>query len=305
MAGAFFRTLPSAGGFSQSAVNKGAGARTQAAALVTVGLALLVGLFLGPVLSLLPQATLAALVFVAVFGLIDVKALRELWRVSRRDFAIAAVTAGVGLTAGLLEAVAVGVVFTLLLVLSILDRPRVALTAKHYDVAIVAVLGPLYTANVLGTERRVLDVVDDVPGLRIMVLDLTVIQGMSVTIIDTLTDLDHELAATGVELRIAGIRVVPPRSPERTPGSRAWSPPGASARLWRTPHPGMGLHRNSDRWRPLRRAPQENQPGLSQYSVYPVALGGAVRTASTAADTLGYTVAASTSSPARPSTSRT
>ena len=93
-----------------------------------MGLALLVGLFLGPVLSLLPQATLAALVFVAVFGLIDVKALRELWRVSRRDFAIAAVTAGVGLTAGLLEAVAVGVVFTLLLVLSILDRPRVALT---------------------------------------------------------------------------------------------------------------------------------------------------------------------------------
>ena len=217
IAGAFFRTLPSAGGFSQSAVNKGAGARTQAAALVTVGLALLVGLFLGPVLSLLPQATLAALVFVAVFGLIDVKALRELWRVSRRDFAIAAVTAGVGLTAGLLEAVAVGVVFTLLLVLSILDRPRVALTAQHDDVAVVAVLGPLYTANVLGTEQRVLDVADDVPGLRILVLDLTVIQEMSVTIIETLTDLDHELAATGVELRIAGMPRSAAEVAERTP----------------------------------------------------------------------------------------
>ena len=177
IAGAFFRTLPSAGGFSQSAVNKGAGARTQAAALVTVGLALLVGLFLGPVLSLLPQATLAALVL----------------------------------------AVAVGVVFTLLLVLSILDRPRVALTAKHDDVAVVAVLGPLYTANVLGTEQRVLDVVDDVPGLRILVLDLTVIQEMSVTIIDTLTDLDHELAATGVELRIAGMPRSAAEVAERTP----------------------------------------------------------------------------------------
>ena len=217
IAGAFFRTLPAAGGFSQSAVNKGAGARTQAAALVTVGLALLVGLFLGPVLSLLPQATLAALVFVAVFGLIDVKALRELWRVSRRDFAIAAVTAGVGLTAGLLEAVAVGVVFTLLLVLSILDRPRVAPTAQHDDVAVVAVLGPLYTANVLGTEQRVLDVADDVPGLRILVLDLTVIQEMSVTIIETLTDLDHELAATGVELRIAGMPRSAAEVAERTP----------------------------------------------------------------------------------------
>ncbi len=70
--GAFFGTMPAAGGFSQSAVNQSAGARSQAATLVTVVLAVLVALFLGPVLSLLPEATLAAMVFVAVAGLINI-----------------------------------------------------------------------------------------------------------------------------------------------------------------------------------------------------------------------------------------
>ena len=239
VAGAFFRALPAAGGFSQSAVNKGAGARTQMAALVTVVLALLVGLFLGPVLSLLPQATLAALVFVAVFGLIDVKALRELWSVSRRDFAIAAVTAGVGLTAGLLVAVAVGVVFTLLLVLNILNRPRVALTAQHDDVAVVAVLGPLYTANVLGTEQLILEVADDVPGVRILVLDLTVIQEMSVTIIETLTDLDGG-SASGIELRIAGMPSTAAEVAERTPWFQGLAAAGRVSATVEDASPGDG-----------------------------------------------------------------
>ena len=47
VAGAFFTTMPAAGGFSQSAVNQSAGARSQLATLVTVGLAVLVALFLG------------------------------------------------------------------------------------------------------------------------------------------------------------------------------------------------------------------------------------------------------------------
>ena len=76
IAGSFFTALPAAGGFSQSAVNLSAGARSQLSTLVTVAFAVLVALFLGPVLSLMPEATLAAIVFVAVVGLIDVPALR-------------------------------------------------------------------------------------------------------------------------------------------------------------------------------------------------------------------------------------
>ncbi len=204
LVGGWFQTLPAAGGFSQSAVSKAAGARSQLASIVTVVLALLIGLFLGPVISLLPQATLAALVFVAVFGLIDVRSLVLLWRVSRRDFAIALVTMVIGLTAGLLAAVAVGVLFTLVLVLAALNRPRIR-SERDGTVLHVALLGPLYTANVQSTEQAVLDAVDGEEGLTGLVLDCSTLQDISVTVILALRDLDRELAGRHVTMRITGM----------------------------------------------------------------------------------------------------
>jgi high affinity sulfate transporter 1 len=122
VAGAFFGALPPAGGFSQTAVNQRAGARTQVSALVTVVLAVAAALFLGPVLDDLPQATLAALVIVAVLGLINPAELAFLARFDRIELFVALLTAAVGLTAGLLVAVAVGVVANLLLVLHELNH---------------------------------------------------------------------------------------------------------------------------------------------------------------------------------------
>ncbi|NKT67441.1 hypothetical protein GS860_05385, partial [Rhodococcus hoagii] len=71
VAGSFFHSLPPAGGFSQTAVALRAGARTQLSGIVTAVLAVLVALFLAPVLSDLPQATLGAMVVVATLGLVD------------------------------------------------------------------------------------------------------------------------------------------------------------------------------------------------------------------------------------------
>src|SRR3954468_2601324 len=86
LAAALGHGYPVAGGLSQSAVNDMAGARTPLAlvfASITLGLCLL---FLTGVLSNLPQAVLAAIVLTAVYGLIDVPALLNMWRVSRIDF---------------------------------------------------------------------------------------------------------------------------------------------------------------------------------------------------------------------------
>lgn len=203
--GGFFSALPAAGGFSQSAVNKAAGARSQVSSLVTVLLAVVVGLFLGPVLSLMPQATLASLVFVAVLGLLDVGALRRLWVVSRRDFWVAVVTGVVGLTAGLVQAVAVGVGLTLVLVLQALNKPRVVITGRDGSTVRVRFLGPLYTANVRSTELAVIDLVAETPDVSVVVLDMSVIQEISVTVLDALSDLDRELAARGMELQIVAV----------------------------------------------------------------------------------------------------
>ena len=108
LAGSFFGALPPAGGFSQTAVNESSGSKSQVSELVTVGLAVAAALFLGPVLDDLPEAILASIVFVAVIGLIKPAEIAFLARFDRLELAVAAVTALVGLTAGLLVAVGVG-----------------------------------------------------------------------------------------------------------------------------------------------------------------------------------------------------
>ena len=89
LAGSFFRAMPSAGGFSQTAINQRAGAVTQLSELVTALLAVACALFLGGVLSDLPQATLGCMVVVAVAGLIKPSELRRFWRLDRVEFWVA------------------------------------------------------------------------------------------------------------------------------------------------------------------------------------------------------------------------
>lgn len=204
--GAFFGTMPAAGGFSQSAVNQSAGARSQLATVVTVVLAVLVALFLGPVLSLLPQATLAAMVFVAVAGLINIPELIRWARISRVDFWIALSVSIIGLTAGLLPAVAVGVVVTLVLVLREVNVPRITVVGRADGVLGIELDRGLYTANAMSYEHMILDMVAASPEpLDAIVVGLRQQEVMTITVLDALQDLDRELAPRGVVLHFAAV----------------------------------------------------------------------------------------------------
>ncbi|NLG21524.1 MAG: SulP family inorganic anion transporter [Actinomycetales bacterium] len=205
VAGALFTAMPAAGGFSQSAVNQRAGARTQLASLVTVALALLTALFLGPVLSQLPQATLATLVLVSVVGLIDLPELARWSRVSPVDFWVAVCVAAVALSTGLLAAVAVGVVVTLGLVLHELNQPRLTTERPREDVLVVTVGQGLYTANVRGNTAAVEEIVAAAPDTQIVVMDLERVGVISLTVVDALAELDRQLSGHGVVLHVAGL----------------------------------------------------------------------------------------------------
>ena len=122
--GSFFRTVAPAGGFSQTQVNTNAEARTQVSELVTVVLAVAVTL-LAPVLGDLPEATLGAIVVVAVLGLIKVDEMRWLGVIDPLEFWIAAITAFVALAFNLLIGVLVGVFLTIYFVLRTLNHPVV------------------------------------------------------------------------------------------------------------------------------------------------------------------------------------
>jgi high affinity sulfate transporter 1 len=109
--------FPTSGGMSQSLVNESSGARTPLSGFISSILILLVILFLSGLLRHLPQPVLAAIVLAAVTGLFSLSALKEMWRFSRGDFAVAvAALAGV-LFSGLLMGVLIGAVLSLALLL--------------------------------------------------------------------------------------------------------------------------------------------------------------------------------------------
>ncbi|PRB19307.1 sulfate transporter [Microbacterium sp. MYb62] len=216
--GAFFGTMPAAGGFSQSAVNQSAGARSQLATVATVVLAVLVALFLGPVLSLLPEATLAAMVFVAVAGLINIPELVRWARISPVDFWIALSVAILGLTAGLLPAVAVGVVVTLILVLREVNVPKVTVVGRLGGVLGIHLDRGLYTANAMANERLILEMVGaESEPVHALVLGLKQQEVMTITVLEALENLDRELAQLGTVLHLARLPEAAAGVARRTP----------------------------------------------------------------------------------------
>ena len=113
--GAFLGAMPAGGGTSQTAVNRLAGARTQLAELVTAGIALIIMLFLAPLIALMPQATLAAVVIVYSIGLIQPQEFKEILKIRRTEF-FWALTAFAGvMLLGTLHGIVVAIVVSLLM----------------------------------------------------------------------------------------------------------------------------------------------------------------------------------------------
>ena len=112
-AGAFLGAMPSGGGTSQTAVNRHAGARSQLAQVVTAGAALATMFFLAPLIGLMPQATLAAVVVVYSIGLVKPAEFRSILRIRRTEFVWAlAAFAGVMLF-GTLKGILVAIILSL------------------------------------------------------------------------------------------------------------------------------------------------------------------------------------------------
>jgi MFS superfamily sulfate permease-like transporter len=118
------------GGMSQSLVNESAGAKTPFSGLFAATLVLIVTLFFSGLLRNLPQPVLAAVVLMAVAGLLKIEAFKRLWRFSRAEFIVAFVaTLGV-LGSGILNGVLIGAVLSILLLLRKASRPHVAVLGR-------------------------------------------------------------------------------------------------------------------------------------------------------------------------------
>ena len=128
--GSFFQSYPTTGGFSRTAVNDQAGAKSGLAGIISAGLIILTLLFLTPFFYNLPKAILASVIMVAVFGLIDYKEAIHLFKSNKTDFWMLMVTFLATLGLGIELGIGLGVILSLAMVLYKTTRPHTARLAK-------------------------------------------------------------------------------------------------------------------------------------------------------------------------------
>jgi sulfate permease, SulP family len=124
------RSYPVTGGLSQSAVNSKAGARTSLSLLfasVTIGLCLI---FLTGPMKYLPNVVLAAILLVAIGGLIDLQGIWHLWKVSRIEFTVAMIALAGVIVLGILMGVILAAVSSIVLLLRAVSHPHVAFLGR-------------------------------------------------------------------------------------------------------------------------------------------------------------------------------
>jgi SulP family sulfate permease len=215
---------PVAGGLSQSAVNDQAGARTPLALVVcSVTLAICL-LFLTGLLTSLPKAVLAAIVFTAVYKLVDVLALLRMWRISRIDFLAAAIALVSVLLLGILQGILLAAIASIALLLARASQPNVAFlarvpgtgryadSARNPDVEPIAGViafrpeASLLYINVETVFDAVMSKVAAVPGTKLVVCGLSSSPFIDLAGAKMLHDLHGELATRGIAFQIVGAR---------------------------------------------------------------------------------------------------
>jgi high affinity sulfate transporter 1 len=222
LAVAFGQGYPVAGGLSQSAVNDTAGARTPLALVVcSVALALCLLFFTG-LLTNLPKAVLAGIVFVAVYRLVDIGALLRMWRVSRIDFYAAAIALVSVLLLGILQGVLLAALASVFLLLGRASRPNIAFlgrlpgtgrysdSARHEGVEPLAGViafrpeASLLYINAETVLETVLQTLRTSSGVRLVACDLSASPTIDLAGARMLRDLNDELASRQVEFWIVG-----------------------------------------------------------------------------------------------------
>jgi len=214
---------PVAGGMSQSAVNEKAGAQSPLALVFASASLGAVLLFLTGLMRNLPQPVLAAVVLIAVGGLIKPSELRHLNQVSRMEFRVAMVaTVGV-LFFGILKGVLLAAVFSLLVLLKRASRPRIAVLGRlegsdrFVDMSrnpgskqvpgtlVVRIESGLFYFNAENVHSEILDHVRRRGAVNLVIIDLSTSPNIDLGGARMLGQLHEKLTKSGVLLKLAEV----------------------------------------------------------------------------------------------------
>lgn len=223
--GSFTQAFPVSGSFSRTAVNMNSGARTGMSSVITALIVLVALLFLTPLLYHLPQAVLAAIIIMAVVGLVNFKAVKHAWQASRHDGIAAGVTfiATLAFAPHLDKGIMVGAGLALGLYLYRTMSPRVAVLGRYNDgtlrdlkvypdlptskhVVAIRFDGSLYFANVSYFEDAVLEAVSNHPDAKYVLVVGDAINQLDASGEEVIHHLVERLKSAGITLVFSGLK---------------------------------------------------------------------------------------------------
>lgn len=224
LGGAFIQSYPVTGGFSRTAVNDQAGARTGMASLISAILIVVTLLFLTSWFYFLPKAILASVIMVAVFGLIDFKEPLQLWKSDRTDFVMLLVTFITTLLLGIEQGIGVGVVLSLAVLIYQSSRPHLAVIGKvpqstlyrnverfesvevRPDLLIVRFDAMLYFANTTYFKDRIVELAATKgPTLRAIIIQSSGIQSVDSSAVHSLQELIQHFQQQEIRVVFTGL----------------------------------------------------------------------------------------------------
>lgn len=225
VAAGLFGGYPVTGGFSRTAVNDTAGARTPAASLVTAAIVVITIVFLTPLFASLPNAALGAIIIMAVVGLIDVKEIRHIAAIKKSDL-IGLGTAFVAtLTFGIELGILVAVVASMLVVFARMSVPHSAVIGRlpgtssyrNLDrfpeaettpgIRVLRIDAAISFVNAVHVKRLLLASADSlVEEPRALVLDSSGINDLDATGVDMLHEVLTQLDDQGIALHLADVK---------------------------------------------------------------------------------------------------
>ena len=219
-----FSGFPIGSSLSKSAANDRAGARTPASLVTAAAATALVALFLTPIFEPLPEATLGAIVIVAVMGMMKVGKMRQLWELRRADFWLAMIALVGVLVVPTLQALGIAVVASLGVLIWRTSEPRLTFlgrasgglepldlrTSPEAAVPGLIIVRPdemLYFANAASIRDGILEAAEHAePACSVVLLDLSLTPEVDVPVVEVLERLNEHLTTAGVELWLSHLR---------------------------------------------------------------------------------------------------
>ncbi|SEO45482.1 SulP family inorganic anion transporter [Aquisalimonas asiatica] len=223
VASALSGAFPVTGGFSRTAVNAEGGARTPLAGVFAAVLIALVLVFATGLFRALPMTVLAAVIIIAAVGLVDVAALRRVWRHDRMEgLAFAGTALGV-LVVGVEAGVLFGVTLSLVTLIWRASHPHLAVVGRvpgteHFRnvcrhrvetdarVLLVRIDENLFFGNAEAVQQQLETLVARDPAPDHLVLVMTSVSHVDATALDMLEALDAGLERRGIRLHLAEVK---------------------------------------------------------------------------------------------------